>query len=40
MNRPSDSDEGVPAGLGSRLILTATPFVLAAFVWLLLRWLG
>lgn len=31
-------DDGVPAGIGARLILTATPFVAAALVWFLLRW--
>ena len=33
-------DESVPAGFGSRLILTVTPFAMAAVVWLLLRAFG
>lgn len=36
----SDDDAGVPASTGARLILTATPFALAALVWVVLRWLG
>ena len=38
-SRPDD-DDSVPAGFGSRLILTATPFAMAAIVWLLLRAFG
>jgi hypothetical protein len=40
VSRAPQDDEGVPAGFGPRLILTATPFVAAALVWWVLRWLG
>lgn len=39
MSREPLDDESVPAGWGPRLILTATPFVAAALVWWVLRWI-
>jgi hypothetical protein len=32
-------EEGVPAGFAAKAVLTAAPFVLAALVYLALRWL-
>lgn len=40
MTRSTEPDDDtVPAGVGARLILTLTPFVAAALVWVVLRWL-
>lgn len=40
MTAPREPDEdSVPAGAGARLILTLTPFLAVAVVWLVLRWI-
>ncbi len=37
----TDEEEALaPAGLVPRLLLTLTPFVAGALIWLVFRWLG